>query len=129
MSHLIRSSIEWKSRQRERFAAETVHYKRGEAAIALPASRARSQFDDVGGTGIGASIETDDFIIRVDRLEIDGQLTEPQPGDQIIVGDLDDGEVFEVRPRSGIPAWRYATNHRIEFRIHTNYVGTQPPAV
>lgn len=125
--HQIRNAIDWKSRRRERFAAETVHYKRGEAAIALPASRGALTIEDTGGDGIGVTTEAVVFVVRVDRLEIDGQFVTPEVGDRIIVGELDDGEVFEVRNIAGGRAWRYATSQRIEFRIFTNFVGEQPP--
>lgn len=127
MTNLVKTGSNWLSRQRERFNASTVFYKRGESAISLPAGRGRSTFDVVGGIGVGSMIETDDFIIRVDRLVIDGQPVEPAPGDRIIVGELEDGEVFEVRPRAGIPAWRYATANRVDYRIFTHHVGATPP--
>lgn len=126
MPDLIGNGMEWLSEQRRKHLAVDVYYCRGSSAVQLRATRGRSRFEVMGADGVSVSIETDDFIINVVDLEIDGQPVTPEASDFIVVGELDNGLQYHVRARPGLPTHRYTDQFRNSFRVFTMCTGTHP---
>lgn len=61
-----------------------------------------------------------DFCCDVDELILNRELTEPQPGDIIYDGD----KRFLVVSESGEPVFRYTSQSRQRYRIHTKQVAS-----
>lgn len=61
-------------------------------------------------------------MIRAADLVINGNLVEPEDGDEIIEGD----RLYEVMsPTVGEPPWRKSGHEGLTIRIHTKLVGTE----
>lgn len=125
---LLSTGAAWLSGVLKSHAAQLVTYQRGEASIEVRASFGRTQGEQEDtSSGMVSSFESRDYLIDVADLLIDDVLSEPRPGDRIIEGPLDDGVVFQVATIPGGTCWQYADAYRNKFRIHTKYVGRQPP--
>lgn len=117
----------WLARQQRTHCATQVYYSRGSSAIRVPATLGRSTFDTTDVNGFTTRTETEDFIVSVSLLVIDGLATLPAVNDRVIVGDPGEGEVFQVVSPGGGKPFAYTDAHRNQFRIHTQRVGRQPP--
>lgn len=123
MQDLLKTGQKWLSQQFRKHAAQSITYKRGSSAVRVPATIGRSTFEDAGGDQSLVRYESRDYLIDVQDLKLDGILTEPQAGDQIVEGvDASDGFTYEVMTVPGEGVWRYADQYRLAFRIHTKFV-------
>lgn len=113
------------ARQRDE-TSEQVHYQVGAASVEMPAVLAATTFDVTDANGILTRVDSRDFLILASDLEIDGQRIEPAAGHRIIVGDLDDGQKYEVASVGGADCWRWSDDYRIRYRIHTKHIGAHP---
>jgi hypothetical protein len=124
---LLQTGAAWLSGQLKSHAAQVVVYQRGESSIEVRASLGRSEGEQEEGNGLITRFESRDYLIDVADLLLDDVLSEPLAGDRIIEGPLEEGKVYQVAPIPGRPVWEYADAYRNKFRIHTKFVGRQPP--
>lgn len=126
MRDLLDRGSDWLRRKRRGNAARTVHYVRGTSSISLPATLGSTDFQRDDGNGFAVNFQSVDFLIDVADLVIDGVPTEPQRGDRVVVGELDEGGVHEVMSDLGGPPYRFSDPYRRVYRIHTKRVETRP---
>lgn len=123
MPDLLKIGATWLARMQKENAAQWFTYQRGNSSIRIRATLGRSVFDETDSAGLITRVESQDFIVQVPDLEIDGLATEPAKSDRIIDAA---GNQFDVRPVGNEPCFRYTDEHRIQFRVHTKKVGETP---
>lgn len=125
---LLAKSAAWLEKTRTKFAAQDVHFLRGDSAVVCRATIGRSVFDQTGDDGMVHRTETRDYLILATALLVDDVPDVPRPGDQIVEAGLEDGFVYEVMAPPSEPCWRWSDQYRLTYRIHTKYVGRKPDA-
>jgi hypothetical protein len=123
MSDLLGAGAAWLERQRQRFLAKPVRYRRGAQEVVVGATVGRTVFRLDTGLGITERIEARDYLIAAADL---ADLGPPQRGDRIIE-DLDAARhTAEVLAPGGEPPWRWSDPLRRVYRIHTKHLATEP---
>ena len=122
MTDLLQQAAEWLGAQQAKHLARLVQYRRGDTTLDLLAAVGRTVFEVESATGVLERIESRDFLIAAVDLVFDGQVTVPQPGDQILETVGPATLVYEVMAPSKEPAWRYAGPYRVTLRVHTKQV-------
>lgn len=124
---LLQTGAAWLSGQLKSHAAQLVTYQRGASSIEVRANLGRSEGEQEESGRLITRFESRDYLIDVADLLLDDLASEPQEGDRIIEGPLEDGKVYQVAPIPGRTCWEYADAYRNKFRVHTKFVGNQPP--
>jgi hypothetical protein len=91
------------------------------------ASLGRSEGEQEESNGLITRFESRDYLIDVADLLLDDLASEPQVGDRIIEGPVGRRQGLPGRPDPRPPCWEYADAYRNKFRVHTKFVGNQPP--
>ena len=121
---LLHKGAKWLEKTRDRYAARKVVYRRGSSSVTVSSTPSRTLYEYDTADGLRTNLRISDELILVDRLMLDGVRVQPQPGDQIIVGGQESGQVYEVMsPNTTEPCWRFADNYEITYRIHTKLLG------
>jgi len=122
MSDQLSRAADWLNSQRKAHLATTVTYRRGGLSVQLSATRGQTVFRLADGYGATVRTVQRDYLVAVADLILDGTITLPLRGDQII----DDTEVYEVMgPGSNEPDWRFTDPDRSALRIHVKHVATE----
>jgi len=122
MADMLQSAAEWLGRMFQQHASQPVVYRYDGQAIEVTATIGRTVHEVTDAYGITAQVETRDYLIPAEQLEIT-----PQAGNQIRETLADRVEVYEVmHPVAGKEPWRWSDPHRIMRRIHTSHVATEP---
>ncbi len=118
----------WLQATQRKHAASPVSYQRGDSSIAVAAQAGRSNFTTQDGSGFYVDTEARDFLVTAADLVLDDIPVEPAAGDLIVVTGPDrcTQYVYEVMPPPGEPAWRWADDYHVRYRIHVKYTGTTP---
>src|SRR4051794_20550623 len=98
MRDLLAEGSAWLERTRTRFATQVHTYVRADASASVSATKGKSVFDLPDSNGFQVSVESVDFLILRADLNLDDVPIEPTTGDRIVIGDLADGDVYEVMP-------------------------------
>jgi hypothetical protein len=121
--NLLKRGERWLADKQTEHAAERVTYARSVASAEVSATIGRSDFPTEDVSGLVLNVQTRDYIIPRDELELDGIAIEPMPGDRITEGSC----IYEVSaPGPGIEVWKWDGEFRSRFRIHTKLVGETP---
>lgn len=77
--------------------------------------------------GVRTVIRIEDWIGRAEDLQLAGQQSEPQAGDQILLRLPNDQlQTYEVQPIAGEPCWRYLPEtDDLWLRIHTQLIAQE----
>ena len=130
MPDLFKAAARWLSAKQKDHTSTLVTYSRVEASVEVRAVIGRSQWDVPDASGLLLRVESRDYLIETDDLELDGQIAEPKPGDRIVEpGGGDDGSdlIYEVSaPAPGLSHWQWDGPHRVRRRIHTKKIGAVP---
>lgn len=118
---LLRDGLGWLDRQRERFLARTVRYRRGALEAVLLATIGRTVFRLDIGMGVTERIEARDYLISTTSYPFGV----PLRGDRISEDDDGKRHTYEVLAPGGEPPWRWSDPHRRCLRIHTKYLTTE----
>ena len=118
MADLIAQGAAWLTNQRRASASQTVTYSRGTASVSISAAIGNSAFTLDNGNVV-LNLESRDYLFAAADLVLNGNAVTPLPGDRITEAD---GQVYEVLPIAGEPAWRYSDNARTSLRVHTRQV-------
>jgi len=120
MSDLLSTGATWLNAQNQLHRARTVVYVRAGVTESITCAVGKTVFRIENTYGTVQHIESRDFLVSVSELAAFG---EPQAGDTI--RDTLNGVVmvYEVMAPGGEPAFRYADDYRIAYRIHTKNVG------
>ena len=119
MADLIKNAMVWLEEQRREHLTIPIIYRRGESAVALPATIGKTVFKVTDDYGRYQYIESRDYLVSAADLVLDGQTVLPQSGDEI----EENGFVYEVMAPNGEPEWRYSDSYRQCCRIHTKFIG------
>jgi hypothetical protein len=128
MPNLLKQGSAWLARTMATHAAEEVHYLRGDSSVVVRATVGRSLYEQAGDDGYQTRTAARDYLIPAADLTVDDVPAEPQPGDRVVEGGLEAGQVYEVMAVAGEPCWRWSDDHRQVMRVHTKYVGQLPLA-
>ena len=118
MSDLLAQGAAWLTAQRRASASQTVTYSRGVATVSLSAAIGSSAFSLDNGNVV-LTIESRDYLFAAADLILGGVQVTPLAGDRITEAD---GQVYEVLPMAGEPAWRHSDRQRTSLRVHTRQV-------
>jgi len=119
---LLGNGLDWLERQRERFLARPVRYRRGSMDLPVPATVGRTLFRLAAGPGAHERIESRDFLIAATHL---AALEPPQRGDRIVEEADGRRHTYEVLAPGGEPHWRWSDPNRRAYRIHTKHLSTE----
>ncbi len=122
MADLLQTASDWLQSQRAKFMSRGVIYQRGEVTLDIAATIGQTVFEVDDGTGAALRVESRDFLITANDLQIGGQFASPQRGDRITETDGAATYVYEVMAPGDEPCWRYSDPYRRTFRIHTKQV-------
>lgn len=90
-------------------------YARGASSVVVVVVPARTDVDLESDDGVLTRLTSDDFLIEVASLVIDGQKAKPQMGDRLTIDDAT-YELMEIPPGG---CWNYSGQTRTHYRIHT----------
>jgi hypothetical protein len=119
---LLRDGLDWLDRQRDRFLAREIRYRRGSLVALLRATVGRTVFRLDVGMGATERIEARDYLISASTFAGFGL---PERGDRIIEDEDGKRHTYEVLALGGEPPWRWSDPHRRCLRIHTKYLTTE----
>ena len=122
MTDLLQNAAEWLARQQASHLSRRVRYRRGDAQLDVLARIGRTEFEVESATGLLERIESRDYLIAAVDLVFGGQVSVPQPGDQILETHGAATLVYEVMAPGREPAWRYSDPYRVTLRVHTKQV-------
>lgn len=122
MPNLLGRGQRWLADMQARHVSVRVQYARAGANVCMSATPGRSEWDVADASGALFRVETRDYLIKRELLELDSVPIEPQAGDRIIEGDY----TYEVSaPAPNVAVWHWDGPHRVRYRIHTKLI-TQP---
>jgi len=119
MADLIGNAMRWLEAQRRKHLTVPVIYRRGELSVELPATIGRTVFKVSDDYGRFQYIESRDYLISAVDLVLDGKISLPEKGDEIV----ENNQIYEVMAPNGEPEWRYSDSSRQSLRIHTKLTG------
>lgn len=120
MTDLLAWGIAWLDRKRKQHLSREVIYHRGELTAPVQATIGRTEFEVSDTEGVQTAYTDRDYLISTADLVLNGQITLPEPGDQIRETLAATVEVFEVLD------WRYSDPHRQMLRIQTKHIASEP---
>jgi hypothetical protein len=121
MGNMLKNGMSWLESQRKKHLSSPVIYRRGEDTAEVLATIGKTIFRIEDEYGRIVHYESRDFLISSADLVINGTITTPQRGDEII----DEGFVYEVMAPANEPEWRYSDTNRQTLRIHTKMTGKE----
>jgi hypothetical protein len=120
MSVLLDRGMSMLLRAAPKAAGGKIMYSRGSDCIWLYAIWGRNEIGmDTGDGSVRVEHSDRDFIIDAGRLVLGGQLTTPQKGDRIKVGEND---IFEVLPLDGVRCYRQSDPQGRMIRVYVKKV-------
>lgn len=121
MPNLMQRGQEWLAQQMLQFASVSATYRRGNATVPLTVVVGRKDFQVEAGDG-RLYFRAWDWLIDPTTLILNGVVTLPERGDQVMV-DLGHGsETFLVLPEAAGPAWEWSDPYQSLIRVHTQKV-------
>ena len=111
--------------QRHKHMSRTVVYQRGAEAKEVQATIGKTEFEQADDAGLIHRVESRDFLIRAESLDLGAGPTLPRAGDQVRETVGASVFVYEVNAPGGQPPFRYSDPYRRVLRIHTKHIGTE----
>ncbi len=111
--------------QRHKHMSRTVVYQRGAEAKEVQATIGKTEFEQADDAGLIHRVESRDFLVRTDDMDLGSGLTLPRAGDQVRETVGTQVFVYEVNAPGGQPPFRYSDPYRRVLRIHTKHIGTE----
>lgn len=116
---MLQEGMNWLESQRKTHLTVPVIYRRGSDFAEVPATIGKTVFKVTDDYGRYQHIESRDYLISTDDLVLNETHILPEPGDEIIEGNL----VYEVMAPNNEPEWRFSDSSRQTLRIHTKLTG------
>ena len=114
--------------QRHQHMTRSVVYRRGADSKEVQATIGKTEFEQADDSGLIHRVESRDFLVRTEDMDLGAGLILPRAGDQVRetvgVGGTN-VFVYEVNAPGGQPPFRYSDPYRRALRIHTKYIGTE----
>ena len=123
MTDMLQIGVDWLNDTRNDNMTTTVNYARGALNVDISATIGRTVFEIVDEYGKARSLESKDFIIRSEDLQLGGLAVTPEPGDTITQTAGTTDYIYEVLQLEGEPHFRYSDGYMLAMRIHTKLVG------
>lgn len=111
--------------QRHKHMSRTVVYQRGAEAKEVQATIGKTEFEQADDAGLIHRVESRDFLVRTDDMDLGSGLTLPRAGDQVRETVGTQVFVYEVNAPGGQPPFRNSDPYRRVLRIHTKHIGTE----
>ena len=111
--------------RRHKHLSCTVIYQRGAEAKEVQATIGKTEFEQADDAGLIHRVESRDFLIRTESLDLGAGPTLPRAGDQVRETVGASMFVYEVNAPGGQPPFRYSDPYRRVLRIHTKHIGTE----
>ena len=128
MGDLLDRGAAFLDAQRHQHLSRPVLYRRGTDEKEVQATIGKTEFEQADDAGLIHRVESRDFLVRTEDLDLGAGLILPRAGDQVRetvgVGGTN-VFVYEVNGPGGQPPFRYSDPYRRALRIHTKYIGTE----
>lgn len=125
MGDLLEQGAAFLEDQRHRHMSRTVAYQRGTDSKEVQATIGKTEFEQADDSGLIHRVESRDFLVRTEDLDLGAGLILPRAGDQVRETVGTNVFVYEVNAPGGQPPFRYSDPYRRALRIHTKYIGTE----
>jgi len=111
--------------QRHQHMTRSVVYRRGADEKEVLATIGKTEFEQADDAGLIHRVESRDFLVRTEDLDLGAGPILPRSGDQVreTVGTA--VFVYEVNAPGGQPPFRYSDPYRRVLRIHTKHIATE----
>jgi hypothetical protein len=111
--------------QRHQHMTRSVFYRRGTDEKEVQATIGKTEFEQADDAGLIHRVESRDFLVRTEDLDLGAGPILPRAGDQVreVVGLS--VFVYEVNAPGGQPPFRYSDPYRRVLRIHTKHIATE----
>ena len=131
MGDLLDRGAAFLDAQRHQHLSRPVLYRvggRGTDEKEVQATIGKTEFEQADDAGLIHRVESRDFLVRTEDLDLGAGPILPRAGDQVRetvgVGGTN-VFVYEVNAPGGQPPFRYSDPYRRTLRIHTKYIGTE----
>jgi len=111
--------------QRHQHMTRSVVYRRGTDEKEVQATIGKTEFEQADDSGLIHRVESRDFLVRTEDLDLGAGLILPRAGDSVRETVGTNVFVYEVNAPGGQPPFRYSDPYRRTLRIHTKYIGTE----
>jgi len=111
--------------QRHQHMTRSVVYRRGTDEKEVLATVGKTEFEQADDSGLIHRVESRDFLVRTEDLDLGAGPILPRAGDQVRETVGTNVFVYEVNAPGGQPPFRYSDPYRRALRIHTKYIGTE----
>lgn len=111
--------------QRHQHMTQSVVYRRGTDEKEVLATIGKTEFEQADDSGLIHRVESRDFLVRTEDLDLGAGRILPRAGDQVRETVGMSVFVYEVNAPGGQPPFRYSDPYRRTLRIHTKYIGTE----
>ncbi len=111
--------------QRHQHMTRSVVYRRGTDEKEVLATIGKTEFEQADDSGLIHRVESRDFLVRTEDLDLGAGRILPRAGDQVRETVGTNVFVYEVNAPGGQPPFRYSDPYRRALRIHTKYIGME----
>ena len=128
MGDLLDRGAAFLDAQRHQHLSRPVLYRvggRGTDEKEVQATIGKTEFEQADDAGLIHRVESRDFLVRTEDLDLGAGPILPRAGDQVRETVGTSVLVYEVNAPGGQPPWRYSDPYRRTLRIHTKYIGTE----
>lgn len=125
MGDLLDRGAAFLESQRHQHMTRSVFYRRGTDEKEVQATIGKTEFEQADDAGLIHRVESRDFLVRTEDLDLGAGPILPRAGDQVreVVGLS--VFVYEVNAPGGQPPFRYSDPYRRVLRIHTKHIATE----
>jgi len=111
--------------QRHKHLSRPVLYRRGTDQKEVQATIGKTEFEQADDAGLIHRVESRDFLVRTEDLDLGAGPILPRAGDQVRETVGLSVFVYEVNAPGGQPPFRYSDPYRKVLRIHTKHIATE----
>ncbi len=95
-------------------------YRRHQYSVEITrAARGKTDHVSIDGNGFSVLVRTADFLFDASELVLNGAVTEPLRGDQLVDLEAAGQPVFEVTQNKSLPSFKYSDAAQSRIRVHT----------
>lgn len=125
MGDLLDRGAAFLDAQRHQHMTRSVVYRRGADSKEVQATIGKTEFEQADDSGLIHRVESRDFLVRTEDLDMGAGPIFPRAGDQVRETVGTNVFVYEVNAPGGQPPFRYSDPYRRVLRIHTKHIGTE----
>ena len=125
MGDLLDRGAAFLESQRHQHMTRSVFYRRGTDEKEVQATIGKTEFEQADDAGLIHRVESRDFLVRTEDLDLGAGPILPRAGDQVRETVGLSVFVYEVNAPGGQPPFRYSDPYRRVLRIHTKHIATE----